>query len=240
MWQTGSFQILLIFGQYLQSSNNPHQCWMVIELAVRTVQSLGLHLPETSTQIRSASRQRLARRVWYGCVLMDTILSMTYGRPTMIKSRAVTVVPLPLAINEGYLSKDARSESVQPKDQPATIAFHVQALLLNKILHDILRTFYKPSASVDTDVYETWFRSGSSQSGERSFFELDRAVTLRSNSLPLHLVPGKSISGNEIHRRQANIFAAKVSPILFCALVYPKNVYPGLVEYLAGMGMQLR
>jgi hypothetical protein len=58
---------------------------------------------------------------------MDTILSMTYGRPTMIESRAVTVVPLPLAISEEYLSKDARSGSIQPKDQPATIAFHVQA-----------------------------------------------------------------------------------------------------------------
>jgi hypothetical protein len=53
MWQTGSFQlvqILLIFGQYLQSSNNPHQCWMVIGLAVRTVQSLGF------------TSQKLARR----------------------------------------------------------------------------------------------------------------------------------------------------------------------------------
>jgi hypothetical protein len=132
---------------------------------------------------------------------MDTIVSMTYGRPTVIENRAVTVVPLPLAIDEEYLSKDARSGSMQLKDQPATIAFHVQALLLNKILHDILRTFYKLSASVDTDVCETWFRSGPSQSGERSFLELDRALTLWSNSLPLHLVPGKSISGNEIHRR---------------------------------------
>lgn len=197
MWQAGSFQLvqtLLIFGQYLQSSNSPHQCWMVNGLAVRTAQSLGFHLPETSAQIGSPSRQQLARRVWYGCVLMDTILSMTYGRPTMIESRSVTVVPLPLAIDEQYLSKDAHSGSIQPKDQPATMAFYVQALLLNKILHDILRAFYKPSASVDTDVYETWFRGGPSQSGERSFLELDRALTLWSDSLPLHLIPGKGIT----------------------------------------------
>jgi hypothetical protein len=63
MWQAGSFQMvqtLLIFGQYLQSSNSPHRCWMVIGLAVRTAQSLGLHLPETSAQIGSPSRQQLA------------------------------------------------------------------------------------------------------------------------------------------------------------------------------------
>jgi hypothetical protein len=208
MWQIGSFQLvqcLLIFGQYLQSSNNPHQCWMVIGVAARTAQSLGLHLPETSAQIRSPRRQQLARKVWYGCVLMDTILSMTYGRPTMIESRAVTVVPLPLAIDDQYLSRDTRSGNAQPKGQPATMAFYVQALLLNKILHDILRAFYKPSATVDTEVYETWFRTGPNQSGERSFLELDRALTLWSNSLPSHLVPGQHIYGTEIHLRQANV-----------------------------------
>jgi hypothetical protein len=73
-----------------------HQCWMVIGLAVRTAQSLGLHLPETSAQISSPRRQQMTRRFWYGCVLMDTTL-MTYGRPTMVKSHAATVVPLPLA-----------------------------------------------------------------------------------------------------------------------------------------------
>ena len=208
MWQTGSFQLvqcLLIFGQYLQSSSNPHQCWMVIGLAVRTAQSLGLHLPETSARIRSPRRQQMARKVWYGCVLMDTILSMTYGRPTMIESRAVTVVPLPLAVDEQYISRNTRSGSIQPKSQPATMAFYVQALLLNKILHDILRTFYKPSATVDTDVYETWFRSGPNLGGERSFLELDKALTLWSNCLPSHLVPGNHSDGNDIHLRQANV-----------------------------------
>jgi hypothetical protein len=207
MWQTGSFQlvqILLLFGQYLQSSNNPHQCWIVVGLAVRTAQSLGLHLPETSAQIRSPRRQQLARKVWCGCVLMDTILSMTYGRPTMIESHAVTVVPLPLAIDEQYLSRDPRLGNIQPKNEPARMAFYVQALLLNKILHDILRAFYKPSANVDTDVYETWFRNGPSLSGERSFLELDRALTLWSNSLSLHLIRGRGIL-DEIHLRQANI-----------------------------------
>jgi hypothetical protein len=130
---------------------------------------------------------------------------MAYGRPTMIESRAVTIVPLPLAIDEEYLSQDTRFGNIQPKGRPPMMAFYVQALLLNKILHDILRAFYKPSADVDTDVYETWFRTGPGQSGERSFLELDRALTLWSNSLPNHLVPGTSIGGNEVHLRQANI-----------------------------------
>jgi hypothetical protein len=48
----------------------------------------------------------------------------------MIESRAVNVVPLPLAIDQQYLSKDARSGNIQAKDQPTTMAFYVQASVL--------------------------------------------------------------------------------------------------------------
>lgn len=39
--------------------------------AVRTAQSLGLHLPETSAEVEDERERELWRRVWYGCVLMD-------------------------------------------------------------------------------------------------------------------------------------------------------------------------
>ena len=93
----------------------------------------------------------MTRRVWYDCVLMDTMLSMTYGRPTMIESYAATVAPLPLALDE-HLSRDTLLEHTQPNTHPTTMAFYVQALLLNKILHGILRAFYKSSGTVDTDA----------------------------------------------------------------------------------------
>jgi len=86
---------------------------------------------------------------------MDTTLSMTYGRPTMIESRAATVVPLPLALDEQHLPRDTLFEHTQPDTQPTAITFYVQALLLNKILHGILRAFYKSSGTIDTNAYET-------------------------------------------------------------------------------------
>lgn len=46
-WEGGSIrtvQCLLLIGQYLQSTNDPQRCWMVVGLAVRLAQSLGLHL----------------------------------------------------------------------------------------------------------------------------------------------------------------------------------------------------
>lgn len=74
LWGAGStelVQCLLLMGQYLQSTNTHDQCWMVIGHAVRVAQSLGFHLPETSSRLQSIRERELARRIWHGCVLMD-------------------------------------------------------------------------------------------------------------------------------------------------------------------------
>jgi len=134
-------------------------------------------------------------------VLMDTTLSMTYGRPTMIESHAATVLRLPLALDEQYLSRDTLLEHTHPNTQPTTMAFYIQALLLNKILHNILRAFSKSSGTADTDAYETWPKGGPNQGSERSLLELDQALTLWSNGLPPHLVPGNNVEGKRFMRQ---------------------------------------
>jgi hypothetical protein len=74
LWEPGSLELvqcLLLMGQYLQTTSNAHQTWMIIGVAVRTAQSLGLHLPETSAGITDPVERELVRRLWHGCVLMD-------------------------------------------------------------------------------------------------------------------------------------------------------------------------
>lgn len=74
LWDVGStelVQCLLLMGQYLQSTNTPHQCWMVVGHAVRVAQGLGFHLPESTFDLRSARDRELSRVIWHGCVLMD-------------------------------------------------------------------------------------------------------------------------------------------------------------------------
>lgn len=73
-WEPGSLELvqcLLVTSQYLQSTYNPHQTWMVIGSAIRMAQGLGLHLPETSASRSDPGERELLRRIWYGCVLMD-------------------------------------------------------------------------------------------------------------------------------------------------------------------------
>ncbi|MAD86695.1 MAG: hypothetical protein CL912_27375 [Deltaproteobacteria bacterium] len=79
LWTVGSIQTvqcLLIMGQYLQSTSNAHQCWMVIGHAVRVAQGLGLHLPQSNAyENQSIQDSELTRRVWHGCILMDRYVS---------------------------------------------------------------------------------------------------------------------------------------------------------------------
>ncbi len=74
IWEVGSLELvqcLLLMSQYLQSTNHPHQTWMVVGSAIRIAQSLGLHLPRSSAEIQNPSEHELLRRIWHGCVLMD-------------------------------------------------------------------------------------------------------------------------------------------------------------------------
>ena len=64
-------QALLLMGQYLQSTELPHSCWMVTGLAIRIAQGLGMHLPHTSANLVRQQDQEMTRRLWHGCVFMD-------------------------------------------------------------------------------------------------------------------------------------------------------------------------
>jgi hypothetical protein len=64
-------QALLLMGQFLQSSEWPHRCWVVIGIAIRISQGLGLHLPKTTANLKDEQDRQLARRLWHGCVFMD-------------------------------------------------------------------------------------------------------------------------------------------------------------------------
>jgi hypothetical protein len=79
-WESGSLELvqcLLVTSQYLQSTYNPHQTWMVVGSAIRMAQGLGLHLPETSADRSDPGERELLRRIWYGCILMDRYVRRT-------------------------------------------------------------------------------------------------------------------------------------------------------------------
>ena len=76
-------QALLLMGQYLQSTKQVNRCWYVIGLAIRIAQGLGLHLSEINNSCDVYERE-IRKRCWWACLMKDTNLAMTFGRPMMI------------------------------------------------------------------------------------------------------------------------------------------------------------
>ncbi|GKZ24112.1 hypothetical protein AbraIFM66951_008925 [Aspergillus brasiliensis] len=190
LWNTGSaalIQCLLLMAQYLQSTDSAHQCWIVTGLAIRNAQGLGLHLPQTIARLHNPQEQQLARKIWHGCVLMDRVISMTFGRPAMISKASCGSVPLPATVDEEYIPAVSGSEVTQPADRPSVMAFYAKSLELYEILNDILLSLYSPTTDESPeDIYDYYFNKEANQ-GERTIFELDRALTKWSRSLPSHL-----------------------------------------------------
>ena len=64
-------QALLHMALYMQSTESPNTCWVLTGLAIRISQSLGLHLPWTSSGQKHQQDRELIRRLWHGCVFLD-------------------------------------------------------------------------------------------------------------------------------------------------------------------------
>lgn len=178
-----SVQTYLLLGFYFQSTNEPHACWVFVGMSIRTAQSLGLHLPQTTERISDIRSRETLRRVWYGCVLMDRVLSMTYGRPCMIGPQTAIAVPLPHVADERPLVHGQTRQTDDQIGQPSG-GFYVTALKLYEILHDVLFNFYRTDVQTQSidEVYDKCFGSSTA-----SVFEIDRRLTRWEESLPDHL-----------------------------------------------------
>ncbi|KAL3477446.1 fungal-specific transcription factor domain-containing protein [Aspergillus californicus] len=206
LWDTGSaslIQCLLLMAQYLQSTDSAHQCWIVTGLAIRNAQSMGLHLPQNIARLQNPQEHQLARKIWHGCVLMDRVISMTFGRPAMISKGSCGAVPLPATVDEEYIASARGVEATQPADQPSMMAFYAKSLELYEILNDVLLSLYKPVPEESPeDIYDFYFNRETSE-GELTVFELDRALTKWTRSLPPHLreKPGPQFENIMFHRQ---------------------------------------
>ncbi|KAL2692489.1 hypothetical protein Neosp_002899 [[Neocosmospora] mangrovei] len=144
-------QVLLLMGQYLQTRDITSSCWNIIGMAIRVAQGIGLHLqPEerdegdtSNYQAADQLEEEMRRRAWTGCVLLDRILSLTYGRPLMIHSGdAHSRLLLPSSIDDELLTRSPHSPGAQPMDIPSRVECYIHAIKLQDILGQVLTSFY--------------------------------------------------------------------------------------------------
>ncbi|CDK26260.1 unnamed protein product [Kuraishia capsulata CBS 1993] len=131
-------QTLLLRGQYLQATYRAEGCWNTIGLAIRVAQGLGLHMNYNVASKGSFIEQEVCKRVWHGCLMMDRIVSMTFGRPLMVTSPGN--VDLPLAVDDELIT-DTEIKVSNPDDK-CELRFFLESLKLFGILSEILQRFY--------------------------------------------------------------------------------------------------
>ncbi|KIW65539.1 hypothetical protein PV04_07793 [Phialophora macrospora] len=209
-------QCLLLMGQYLQSTREPHQCWLFVGLAIRIAQSLGLDLPSTSARAHNDRPDDFLRKVWHGCVLMDRTLSMTFGRPTIITPQVAASVPRPLP-HPGVSDCTCHRELFPFGASSPDLHFFLETLQLYEIMSETLLALYNPPAersSVADDSYTPYFGAlGSRAAG--TVLEMDGKYSTWQRALPLHLrfALGSDTPQNLTQARQARVLYLRYSHI---------------------------
>lgn len=183
-------QACLLLAQYFQTTEAPQPGWVLIGVAVRTAQSIGIHLPQTSNSTCDRRRQEVLRRVWHGCIYMDRVFSMTSGRPCMINREMASDVPLPQPLSFEGLPAGPYTPSSPSTAQPTLVDFYIYSLKLYEIVYDVL-VCYNAAAKADNissgeEPYEKYFGHLLTPLSA-TFLEFEQRLWRWKNSLPKHL-----------------------------------------------------
>ncbi|UQC80587.1 fungal specific transcription factor domain-containing protein [Colletotrichum lupini] len=138
----GVVQTLLLCGLVFQGTPFPDRCWNAVGIACRIAQGLGLHMDVVAARDMGAGlgaegeggftlEMDVRQRTWQGCVIIDTLVSMTFGRPTVTSN---------LSANE--LLSRSHSGAGQSLEQPK-LEFITQSFKLSLILENILSQVYQ-------------------------------------------------------------------------------------------------
>ncbi|KAF9894111.1 hypothetical protein FE257_009084 [Aspergillus nanangensis] len=150
-------QLGLLMGFYLQSTERFSKCWNITGLTIRMAQNIGLQLSLSDarkkgllTSYITQAEWEMRVRVWYGCVLLDREISMSFGRPLMIIDGG-ECPRLPEPIDDCYLSDETGKWNTQPKDLPSLLESYAQSIklydILGLVLHREERRMSKPAVS---------------------------------------------------------------------------------------------
>ncbi|KUJ16925.1 uncharacterized protein LY89DRAFT_707337 [Mollisia scopiformis] len=130
-------QYLLLTSQYLQGTQRSVEAWTVHGLAVKGALQLGLHSTAAASRFSSLD-QEFRKRTWFGCVVLDRTLSMTFGRPATIPDDYIRI-PLPRS-----LLRVGNSEEYDANDheREVSVDFFNATITLYKIMWNVINELY--------------------------------------------------------------------------------------------------
>ncbi|KAK2596585.1 hypothetical protein N8I77_013466 [Diaporthe amygdali] len=129
-------QAMLLMSQYLQGTHRSVMTWNMHGIAVKAAFQLGLH-STTSLKAYTPLERETRTRTWFGCVMLDRTLSMTFGRPPAIPESYIRT-PLP----QPYSGTDIDPTSELSEEDTLSIHFFVSTITLYKVMWTIIDRLY--------------------------------------------------------------------------------------------------
>lgn len=198
-------QLLLLRALYLYFSGRADRCWVMAGAAIRV--AMGMGLQAVPRRAMSQLEREMRRRVWHcGCVGVDLILSSTFGRGPMI-SRAVNQLPLPLAIDDEYLS--VTEEGSQPEGVPSRMDLALYSNNIITIMEAMNSAERTPRLKLAHGSIEH------SVPDPSAILRLNSMIDDFLDGLPEHLRPDADYSRMMIHQEDHSYFAMQAQVIRF-------------------------
>lgn len=113
--------------QYRQGTQKSDDTFVLLGNAVRIALQLGLHSKCGSAEL-SPIDVEVRKRVWYNCIILDRVLSMTFGRPQIISAESIRL-ELPLDRNLDALVVSTYAATPQFSDDVhSTVCFFIATM----------------------------------------------------------------------------------------------------------------
>ncbi|KAF2668487.1 hypothetical protein BT63DRAFT_425801 [Microthyrium microscopicum] len=122
-------QLLILRALYLLRTPCAERCWTATGAAIGAAQGMGLDTMRLQSGSSDQLTREMRRRVWYGCVILDRLVSNAFGRRLRISE--TSTVPLPAEIDDEYLSTTTQGQ--KPPGTQSKITFMIQSLTLSAI-----------------------------------------------------------------------------------------------------------
>lgn len=195
-------QALLLLCHYLQGTLQLNECWNMVGLMVRSAVSIGLHLNRPAGVVSAVEREE-RRRSWWGCFVLDRMLSMKFGRPPSILFDSAKEVDLPLEVDDQYIA-DGLLVPRQPCGRPSRLSFFVSTVKLSEIVDSILSRMYDAGSRSRTESGQGlwWSRSPEASTRLGNAVLLDGQLQAWWEAMPEHLRNEPELSDGREFQRQ--------------------------------------
>ncbi|KAH7356200.1 fungal-specific transcription factor domain-containing protein [Pyrenochaeta sp. MPI-SDFR-AT-0127] len=143
-----SMQALLLATQYVQGTQRSSQTWEMLGRLVNASFHVGLFQHTAGTGCNPLDAE-LRKRIWWTCLIMDRMCSMTYGRPPLIPNMYMTV-GLPADAELDTLVTN-QSNHVEPRSAP-TSSLLLYTSKLYVILGSVIEKVYENNISNNANI----------------------------------------------------------------------------------------